>query len=205
MGKIDRSIIGKRFGRLVVVDLDHINNHKTYWLCRCDCGNQKVIERAALTSGRTVSCGCYFKERFTKHGLSRSRLYNIWYDMRERCDNINSDKYQHYGARGISICDDWKKFEPFAIWSLQHGYSDDLTIDRIDGSDGYSPDNCRWVDWYIQANNTSRNHRVTYNGDNRTIGEWARLFGVKYGSLWARIRRGDMRDFINYFDGQSKN
>ncbi len=97
-----------------------------------------------------------------RHGMSRTRLYKCWKDMKSRCLNPTNNWYDHYGARGITVCDEWLKFEPFAEWALSNGYSDNLTIDRIDNSKGYSPDNCRWATQHEQSMNKS--HRPSKTG-----------------------------------------
>lgn len=197
-------IVGQRFGRLTVIEFDHADAHRNlYWLCECDCGNRTLVTRGGLISGNTTSCGCYNKERIIKssttHGLSRTPLYKAWRDMRTRCENENSKAYHRYGGRGINVCEEWKTFENFKDWALASGYNQGLTIDRIDNDHGYSPDNCRWVDWSVQGNNRSSNHIVEYGGLRHNIMEWSNILGVSYSTLWNHINRNDMRDFENYF------
>lgn len=197
-------ITGRRFGRLTVISFDHDDPHRnSYWLCECDCGNKTVVTRGGLTSGNTTSCGCYNRERVSEstrtHGLSRTPLYKVWRDMRTRCENENNIAYHRYGGRGIEVCDEWKKFDNFKDWALDAGYNKGLTIDRVDNNSGYTPTNCRWVDWDTQGNNRSTNHIVEYNGHRHNIMEWAKILGVNYSTLWGRIKRNDMRDFEKYF------
>ena len=202
---IDYSIIGKRFGRLVVIDLDHVTpNHNTYWRCQCDCGNEAVVYRGGLTSGDTISCGCYHHEHQheygRKHGLTNHPLYIVWSGMVQRCTNPNSQNYYRYGDRGIWVCDEWRyDFESFYNWAIDNGYSPGLTLDREDNDDGYHPENCRWVSRRTQQNNTRRNHLVTYNGETHSIAEWSRILSVNHESLRYRVLHGNMRDFERYF------
>lgn len=130
----------------------------------CKCGTIKKVQLAELTSGNTKSCGCYNYEKsklnFKKHGQSDTRLYKIWKDMNKRCYNYNSINYSNYGGRGIIICEDWKSnYVNFMNWSNDNGYSDDLSIDRINVNGNYEPNNCRWVDRFTQNTNTRKQRK----------------------------------------------
>lgn len=205
---IDYSIIGKRFGRLTVLSLDHISEkyRGSWWRCRCDCGNETVVYRGGLTSGDIISCGCYRKEHQSEyartHGLTSHPLYSTWSGMIQRCTNPNAQNYERYGGRGVDVCEKWRtNFDSFYNWAMTHGYSEELTLDRQDNDLGYTPENCRWVDLCTQQNNTRRNHYVTYNDETRTIAEWSRLFGVNHETLRYRVDHGNMKDFENHFGG----
>lgn len=123
-----------------------------------------------------------------KHGKRNTRIYTIWKSMRQRCYNPNTNRYHLYGARGITVCEEWNKsFKAFYEWAMANGYADDLTIDRIDVNGNYEPSNCRWATYKEQANNTSKSTHITYNGETHTIAEWADIIGVKMQTLWARL------------------
>lgn len=197
-------LVGERFGRWYVLGFDHADARgRQYWLCKCDCGAEKVVSGSSLRSGHSTSCGCLkgelSRERVTKHGMRYDRLYHIWSHMKQRCVNENNPHYSLYGGRGIFICDEWLKFENFRDWALDNGYSPDLTIDRIDNDDSYYPENCRWTDRLTQANNNRQCHYVTYSGITHTVSEWARLLNVNYRTLLTRINRNDMQDFERYY------
>ena len=198
MKKID--LTGQRFGRLVVKErCGTSKDGQKIYLCQCDCGNIKKIPSGRLRSGTTKSCGCLSKEMSkeritkvsTKHGWRRTRLYGIWFDMRQRCYNEKDIGWHLYGGRGIKICDEWlKSFIAFRDWALSHGYADDLTIDRIDVNGDYCPDNCRWITYKEQGNNRRTCIYVTINGETKSVTEWCEYNGVNRMKAYSRIKKG---------------
>lgn len=162
-------LTGRRFGRLTVTGrgLDKISPSRatTTWKCQCDCGKMVEVRSRSLISGKTKSCGCLMVEKATVHGDARdgkqSRLYKIWADMLGRCRNPKIDGYHRYGGRGIKVCEEWaNSYQAFKDWAITHGYTDDLTIDRIDNDGNYCPENCQWATQKEQANNRSTNRKV---------------------------------------------
>ena len=125
--------------------------------------------------------------RHLTHGMSKTRIYKIWVDMKRRCKDKTRKGYEHYGGKGISYCSEWERFEPFYEWSIKNGYDDTLTIDRIDGAGNYEPSNCRWVNQKTQANNPSRNNRVPYLGKTQTLAEWSEEYNIPYNILQDRV------------------
>ena len=185
-------LAGERFGRLTVIERSPNDGRRTMWKCRCQCGSTVTVRAENLRSGNTQSCGCYEKEqtvkRLYKHGMSGTRLAGIYNAMLQRCYNINNSGYQMYGGRGISVCEEWLNDpKSFYDWCLLNGYGDGLSIDRIDNNGNYSPENCRWVDFYTQANNTRKNVYIEFKGEVHTIKEWSRITGIKYNTLYSRI------------------
>lgn len=185
---------GKKFGRLTVIS-KHPESKKGEYLCICDCGNLVKVESFRLRSGCTKSCGCLRREQIGNlnrtHGESGTRLYGIWADMKKRCYNPNAHAYDRYGGRGITMCDDWKEsYESFHNWALSNGYSDRLSIDRINNDSGYSPDNCRWADSKTQGSNRSDNHHIIWNGVDHTLSEWGEILHIDCRTLCSRIKRG---------------
>jgi len=126
-----------------------------------------------------------------KHGLKDTRLFRVWNNMLSRCYNPNATGYKNYGARGITVCDEWRNdFKAFYDWAMSHGYSDDLTIDRINNDSNYEPTNCRWVDSKTQSTNRSNNHYVTIDGETKTLREWCDYYFINYHTVQDRLKRG---------------
>ena len=161
-------LVGKKFGRLTVVEFDRLQNHKTYWKCVCDCGLTVVVKGNNLRSGNTKSCGCLHRESLIKTGHAnkkhgeghdnKTRLYSIWCGMRQRCNNPNRTAYNLYGGKGVKVCDEWNDYLKFKEWATTHGYADNLSIDRIDSSKGYYPENCRWITPSENTARANKNH-----------------------------------------------
>lgn len=186
-------LTGERFGKLIVISRAENKSSKTRWLCECDCGNRKIINSSDLVTGKTTSCGCYKREKILKqnitHNKSDTRLYNIWCGMKQRCDYKENNRYYLYGGKGIKVCEEWKEFHNFYNWSMKNGYKDDLSIDRIDNSKNYDPENCRWVNPKVQGNNTVRNILIEYKGTQKTLSLWCDELNLPYHTIYARIHR----------------
>ena len=186
-------LTGQRFTKLTVTAFAGKDKHgNARWGCTCDCGAKTVALGCNLINGHTMSCGCLQRERAsssrTTHGGTHTRVYRIWEHVKTRCLNQNGEKYKWYGGRGITICDEWaNSFESFHDWAISNGYSDSLTLDRIDVNGNYAPSNCRWVTMKEQANNRRSNHYLTYNGETHTLKEWSEITGLNYKTLSTRI------------------
>lgn len=162
-------LTGRRFGRLTVISRDGSDKQgRATWLCVCDCGTEIIIRGSNLLTGNTKSCGCLeqetrvhngYRRMKRTHGMSKTRLYEVWSGMKRRCYNKKHPYFKNYGARGISVCPEWKDdFYTFAIWAKSHGYDENAprgkcTLDRIDPNGNYSPENCRFSDMGVQQNN----------------------------------------------------
>lgn len=196
-------LTGKRFGRLIVLKRVPNDNHgNVNWECLCDCGNKKIIRGAHLRGGLTSSCGCYNHENIVSlgkkwgghnkiHGMKHSRLYDLWSNMKARCYNPKTDSFEWYGAKGIKVCKEWKHdFLKFYKWAMANGYKENLSIDRLDNTKDYSPENCKWSTMKEQQNNRSNNHIVNFNGATYTLAELADKFKIDYFLLRNRLKRG---------------
>lgn len=191
---------GQKFGKLTVINLDHTTKRGTFWRCKCDCGNEKVIKGTSLVSKTrpTKSCGCIVKEKSPAnlpkhkcitHNMTGTKFYGVWNSMIMRCHNPNSKSYPRYGANGITVCNEWREFKNF-YEDMYSAYSDGVSIDRIDNTKGYSKENCRWVDMKVQCNNRSSNHQLTYKGKTYTLAEASEKFDIPYHTLKRRIYKG---------------
>lgn len=198
--RLDKSTIGKRYGRLIV-ESEFKENGVIMCKCKCDCGNSKITRRTLLKSGKTVSCGCKQKENIINlsltHGKSNTRLYNIWNAMKRRCYYKKDSCYDIYGGRGIEVCDEWKNdFMNFYNWAMENGYNDTLSIDRVDVDGNYEPNNCRWSDAKTQANNKRNNRYIEYNGRVQTLAQWSEELGISYDVLKKQTRKFTLKEII---------
>jgi len=189
-----KDVTGQRFGLLTVIK--RVKNDKqgnSKWLCKCDCGNEKIVRLSCLKRSTTPSCGCLtiknIKKANTKHKLSKTRIYRIWKGMKHRCYCPSSNGYELYGGRGVTVCNEWNEFTPFYEWAKISGYQENLTIDRIDVNGNYEPSNCKWSTGKEQANNRRNNHIITYNGETHTLSEWANKYNIPVGLLADRVNR----------------
>lgn len=202
--KFDESYIGRKNNFLRVIGISRFphDNHRAF-LCECDCGNKKLIEPIFWERGIVKSCGCkktdLSREASTKHGLSGTRLYSIWQGMNERCFNKKSQSYANYGGRGITICPEWQGEQGllnFINWSENNGYSDNLTIDRINVNGNYCPENCRWADWTTQNNNRrpkeewkERERTIEFDGKNYFMNELCEMFNTSDPAVRYRMNK----------------
>ena len=183
---------GRRYGKLTVIARGNNKGKRVKWICKCDCG--KILEiDGTLLRIRQRSCGCARKENI-KHGMTNSRLYSVWSNMRSRCTNPNNKKYPAYGGRGITVCEEWQSFEPFMEWALANGYDEkaprgQCTLDRIDFNGNYCPENCRWATNKTQCNNTRQNRILEHNGERHTMAEWAEITGINQSTISLRINK----------------
>lgn len=191
----NKSLVGEKFYRLTVKSIDLINN-KTFATCLCDCGNIVVKMPSLIKKGHIKSCGCYEKEQSKKgnptHGLYYTRVHKIYMGMKNRCYCKTDYHYKQWGGRGIKICDEWlgeNGFVNFYKWSMENGYKDTLTIDRIDNNGDYSPENCRWATLEEQQNNTRYNLILTYNGEKLTLSQASRKLNLSTSTIWHRVKK----------------
>ena len=195
---------GKRFGMLTVTQR---SSKKTphgdaLWECVCDCGKTKIATSHGLRYGNTTHCGCQkgkrISERVRRNGHEPIHMYRIWQNMKTRCYNPKYSLYHRYGGRGITVCDEWlHNFAAFRAWCFENGYDENLTLDRINNDMGYSPDNCRFATVQEQANNRSTNRIISVFGEDMTLAQASRKYGIKQCTLYSRcVLRGESPDNV---------
>ncbi len=208
MPNVDLSIIGKKFGKLTVTDEFRMCVGGTEWLCKCDCGNESWVYRGKLTSKHTTSCGCKQKRL---NGLSNHKLYKVWWGIKERCYHPEYNiSYPNYGKKGIIMCEEWHDFMNFYNWSIENGWNESLSIDRLDVDDNYTPDNCRWI---TLSENVARSNKsvprhilpFTYYGISPTGEEFefsnANTFAQEHNlnaNGLRRVARGERQHYKNW-------
>lgn len=207
MRVIDR--VGHVYGRLTVIDrADNTANGQARWLCKCECGNTRVVLGTLLRLGKTKSCGCLQSDlttlRSTKHGHSPmygkiTPTYYTWCGMKARCTNPKNSHYATYGGKGITFCDKWNTFA---------GFLEDMgekpvgkSLDRIDSNGNYCKENCRWATATEQARNKSNNRVIEFNGESKTLAEWASMLGLNQSSLSERLARHDVETALTMRKG----
>lgn len=190
MGKLI-DLTGQRFNNLLVIErAENTKGGSARWKCRCDCGNETIVSAANLKSNAVKSCGCLRTAPPNKtHGLSKTPLYRMWRSMIYRCENPKHNAYKNYGGRGITVCEEWHDFETFKKWVEETKPYENATVDRIDNNKGYSPQNCRWVDMSIQANNRNNNLSISYNGETHNLMEWSKILDFDYKRVHNRMNK----------------
>ena len=186
-----KNLAGLKFNYLTVIEpIGQDYRYKTIWKCRCDCGKTTTVISSDLRSGRKKSCGCLKNKTSSgKYNYkNQKRQYTIYYGMKARCYKKSSRKYKDYGARGIIICDEWlNSFDAFCEWALSNGYSENLSIDRINNNGNYEPSNCRWATSIIQGKNTRSTRLLTFEGKTLPMSQWAKKLNMTPSSLKRKI------------------
>jgi len=189
-------LTGQKFGRLIPIK--YLGNYK--YLCICDCGKEKIIYKYSLTNGDTKSCGCLNIERISEMGKSnkihghdsinkRSKIYQVWAGMKQRCNDKNMIQYKDYGGRGIKICKRWQGNNGFINFLKDMGLppTPKHQLDRIDNNRGYNKNNCRWATRKEQSRNRRSNRIICFHGKKQCLSAWAEEYNIKPSTLSARI------------------
>lgn len=202
------NMIGYKTGLITVIERAGSKKGQATWLCECTCGKRFIQYGSALRKEKVKSCGHLYNDKEerrkiahntiakTKHGDCFARLYFVWLDMRARCNNPKDISYDNYGAKGVKVCEEWiHDYPSFKKWAMENGYNSkasrgECTLDRIDNTKGYSPQNCRWVNMKIQSNNKSTTKFLTVNGETHSYSEWAEITGIPRSRIYQRVKYG---------------
>lgn len=194
-------ITGRRYGMLVALSYYGAKNG-AQWICACDCGGFKLARTRSLNYGSTKSCGCQAlknardnlaaaRKRKTHPYPHTKKLKDVRRNMISRCYEPTNKRWENYGGRGITVCDEWRQSPAaFYKWATENGYAPGLTIDRIDVHGNYRPENCRFVDAFVQMNNTTRNVYIEWNGKTQSLSDWARELNLSYAAMQYRVETG---------------
>ncbi len=190
-----QDLTGKRFGRWLVLEHAGHDKHGAHcWFCLCDCGNDRVIQGSQLRTGHSKSCGCLKNEMTSKRSATHKKChlseYSAYVNMHTRCYNTASPVYKNYGARGIYVCERWKRNFVAFYEDMGRKPSPDMTLDRIDNDGPYSRDNCKWRSRKQQNRNTRQNRLITFRGDTRCVAEWLEAYDINRKTLMSRLERG---------------
>lgn len=188
-------IIGSRFGRLIPTETSTKTNKnkQLYFVCTCDCGDTAVVNFYKLVSGHTKSCGCISREiakhlSVPKHGKNNTKIYRVWLRMKSRCYNPKDKAYKWYGERGLNVSDSWKDFANFYN-DMGDKPTSSHTLERINNSQGYSKENCKWATVQEQGANRRDNVNIQFNGKIQNVSAWAKELGLSHSSLSKRLKR----------------
>ena len=188
-------IIGNKYGKLTVIKRYYSTGkewHDSHWLCKCDCGNEVVVPYKGIVRSKYKMC----KKCRMKLSTKRIPEYTVWEGMKRRCYNRNDRYYSTYGGRGVKVCDRWvNSFKNFYL-DMGERPTNKYSIDRIDVNGDYCKENCRWATAKEQSVNRRSNVWIEYNGETKTISQWAEFYGLKYDTLRNRYVRGDRGDFL---------
>lgn len=194
---MNKNLTGLTFGRLKVIKfIGHDKKKGDLWECECNCSNHtiKIIAAKSLVRGNTKSCGCLSREATIKRNKDNAKyhpnnknIFGIWIGMKDRCYNPHHVKFEHYGGRGIIICDEWLEYSNFEKWAIENGFKKGLTIERLDSNGNYCPENCKWATWKEQQNNKRNNKWITYKGKTKTLSQWCEELDLNYGRTKARL------------------
>ena len=191
-------ISNQKYNELTALRFHKTDKHgNSIWECLCDCGKTSYVRLGALRAGQIKQCKKCGDEEKVKYDIKTPRLKSIYMDMKRRCYDSTREDFHRYGGRGIEICQNWlENPQSFEKWSLENGYSEELSIDRINNDGNYEPSNCRWTNHFVQANNRSNNNVLEYKGVSLTITQWAERLGVDRTTMYNRLKNEEDVDII---------
>lgn len=198
--KTFRNLLGSPpFGRLTVKSyagmLPPGKWSKAAWNCECVCGKTLIASSSNLLSGHTHSCGCYLIDQVSTHGHWGSPTHRSWASMIQRCTNPAALKYPSYGARGITVCERWLKFEGF-LEDMKERPSNRHTIERKDNNGNYEPSNCIWATMHVQSRNKTNTVNHTFRGETMCVSDWAEKYSIHVQTLRERLKKMSIEEAL---------
>lgn len=193
---------GQKINMLTVIkEVGKAKDRHIKWLCKCECGNYTTINSNLLKSKKIISCGCYKRKRtseiFSIHNLAKTKLYFIWEGLKQRCLNPKNKAFRFYGARGITVCNEWQEdFCLFQKWALNNGYKEGLSIERINVNGNYEPENCKWIPTSEQYLNTRKIQFIEYNGEINTINYFSNKYNISHSTFRRHLKKGETPEQI---------
>lgn len=181
--------VGQHFGKLEILDGYKVIKRKGYQKVKCECGTIKYMRCDYIRKAK--SCGCERRNKVNLPSNEYEMLFGVWRNMIRRCYEKNSDRYYTYGARGITVCSEWRNnFINFAKWAVDNGWKTGLSIERKNHDGMYCPENCTFITMAEQARNKTNNVLISYNGETRCVVEWCEILGLKAKTVYKRIYDG---------------
>lgn len=193
--ELHNNLIGKKFTRYTVLKMHHERAKcgAVLWVCRCDCGNERLVIAQNLIRGNSKSCGCLCRENTSKanstHRLTKHPVYKSWASMKKRCHGNDPHAYKYYGSRGIKMCERWERFENF--WDdMSPTWKQGLKIERINNDGDYCPENCKWATHSEQLRNTRLTRWLEFKGLRKSLAEWSEITAIPYKTIHSRLVYG---------------
>jgi hypothetical protein len=194
------SVVGKRFGRLIVLRFAFSRKTYRHYECRCDCGEVKVVSYHSMNAGAIQSCGCLHRERTSAknktHGMSRKRIYKVWHSMISRCHNSKSKAFKWYGARNISVCKRWRNSFVNFLYDMGYPPTSKHSLDRENNNGNYTPRNVIYRTQKEQMNNCRLNRWYTFNNKRHNVSQWSELTGINKSTLQNRLKKMSINDAL---------
>lgn len=203
MGKLQKIPVGAKFNHLTIIEeagwVEYATQRTKLVRAKCDCGGYIICPLNRIKTGNTKSCGCIcLRAKYsgvTNKGKIYKQIQNMYHHMNRRCYDSGNNRFNRYGGRGITVCEEWRNdFQTFYFWVIKNGYNEGLQIDRMDNNGNYCPENCRFVTASQNSRNTSRSRNIEINGIIKTLVEWAEISGIKQETLGRRVKNGWMGD-----------
>lgn len=195
------NLTGEKYGGITVLEYD--SNDKfghSKWKCICSCGKEFVAIGDNLKRHHYLSCGCKNPAKTgdisRTHGMTNTRFYNIWDNMKRRCQNKNNKSFSYYGGRGITVCEKWESFDGFCK-DMYDTYSEKMTLERVDVNSGYFKENCTWIPHKMQSRNKRNTVKIYFNGTLIPFSEYCEINNLEYNKVRYELKKENKLVYAN--------